>query len=479
MDSPDSELEGLFSGDPYCPYFDNLRNVDYNRVYSAMPRSPDSDLEAELRDVAENSSTGRDWNEDLLQEHLDREGVSTEQRAPHHASSSAAPVPTPVPRDPALAAAPNPYVSPGTNPYASTPAHNRRGGATSSADAEGRVHNTSRMIPIPAAGVPVRYGEELLAEIIRQTTGAQTLRSALGENFDEAAFVGEVISHIAQNSPLTRDKRLRSFLQREADRRREIRDPLTPPWLLPANREDPAYWNDSPEGDQRPAPFWLFTLMRHHTAPLMSMVYTLWTNSIVLDYDNAHEQVEEDALQLEQTMRGSQYWAKQMYRLWPDICDHDDMDDPVQILAESVVHIARLADKRTAEILGMTPLQGILDPESPYAFTVEAKLRVVYKEKLQEELAGGPQMGFRIPNWGQLPALTGRATEAVLGADTPYRIVDNYPGPFDNGRTNADYARAMVIHNTTMFGGRPLRPTPAPQGHDVMTVNEENRQDNY
>jgi hypothetical protein len=259
------------------------------------------------------------------------------------------------------------------------------------------------------------------------------------------------------DNPLLRDKRLRSFLQREMDRRREIRDPLTPPWLRPANRDDPEYWNDALQGNARAMPFWLFALMQFHTEPLMCMVYTLWTNAIVLDYKEAHDQAEEDALQLEQTKRGSQYWAKQMTRLWPDVCDSSDMDNPAQFFAESLVHIARLADTRTAEILEMAPQKGILDPEAPYAFTMEAKLRVVYKYKQLVALQEGVELGFHIPNWGLIPNSTGRATEAVLGADTPYRILDDYPGPFDNGRTNADFARARTIYDTTMSGGRPLR----------------------
>ena len=189
----------------------------------------------------------------------------------------------------------------------------------------------------------------------------------------------------------------------------------------------------------------------------MCMVYSLWTNSIVLDYEEAHDQAEEDALLLEQTMRGSQYWAKQMTRLWPDVCEREDMDDPVQHIAESLVHIARLADNRAAEFLDMTPQKGILDPEAPYAFTTEAKLRVVYKYKQQMALQNGVELGFHIPNWGTIPCVTGRATEAVLGADTPHRMADDYLGPFDNGRTNADYARARMVFETTTFGGKPLR----------------------
>ena len=272
------------------------------------------------------------------------------------------------------------------------------------------------------------------------TEGANTLRAAQG----------------------ARDKRLRSFLQREVDRRREIRDPLTPPWLRPANRDNPEYWNEALQGNDRPMPFWLFILMQVHTEPLMCMVYTLWTNAIVLDYKEAHDQLEEDALQLEQTKRGSQYWSQQMTRLWPDVCDLRDMDNPVQYIAESIVHIARLADTRTAEILGVAPQKGILDPEAPYAFTVEAKLRVVYKYKQLEALQEKTELGFHIPNWSLIPNITGRATEAVLGADTPYRILDDYPGPFDNGRTNADFARARTIYDTTVFGGRSAAQEQAP-----------------
>ena len=255
---------------------------------------------------------------------------------------------------------------------------------------------------------------------------------------------------------MLRDKRLRSFLQREVDRRREIRDPLTPPWLRPANRDDPEYWKEVLQGDAGPMRFWLFVLMSCHTEPLMCMVYTLWTNAIVLDYKEANQQAEKDALQLEQTKRGSQYWAKQMMRLWPDVCDLSDIDNPVQFIAESLVDIARLADTRTAEILGMAPHKGILDPEAPYAFTVQAKLRVVYKHLQLLALQEGMELGFHIPNLGLIPKNTGRATEAVLGADTHYRILDDYSGPFDNGRTNADFARARAIYETTMFEERPL-----------------------
>ncbi len=56
MDSPDSDLEGLFSGDPNCPYFQNLLNIEYKgkpEYFATIPRSPDNDLEAERRDIAE------------------------------------------------------------------------------------------------------------------------------------------------------------------------------------------------------------------------------------------------------------------------------------------------------------------------------------------------------------------------------------------------------------------------------------------
>ena len=100
-----------------------------------------------------------------------------------------------------------------------------------SAVGRGNPYNTGQQLRTRLISIP---NQELLEELIRDAERAHTARATPGSTFNEAEFVREVMARAGADIPLPRDVRLRGFLQREVDRRREIRDPLTPPWLRPA-----------------------------------------------------------------------------------------------------------------------------------------------------------------------------------------------------------------------------------------------------